>query len=222
MNLNLSRQTLRPEQLWLLLAALILIALVVGAFTFTLRVHGRAADMLTQIDPRYARISGLLQKQEQIAQTGKALDASLAQYVYPPDGDASQIGNQVLQKVRDLASAQGLRVTSSQSQPPKEDNDHPGLDRIVINLRIEGDWNALQELLAGLTRLTPVIYQNSVQLNGQNGGRVIDNKMPLNVSGQFDLYVLQEHKGGAASPARPGAAQGALLSGAAPRRGAAL
>jgi general secretion pathway protein M len=204
--MNLSRQTLRPEQVWLLLAALIVIVLVAGLTIFTLGVQVRAAQALAQIEPRYARISGTLQKQEQIKQAGQALDASLAQYVYPSDGDASQIGNQVLQKVRDLAAAQGLHVTSSQSQPAKEDNDHPELDRIAVNLRVEGDWDALQGLLADLTRQTPVIYQNTVQLNAQGGGRFMDAKMPLTVSGQLDLYVLQARKPGAADAAQPGAA----------------
>ncbi|MDR2990619.1 MAG: type II secretion system protein M [Burkholderiaceae bacterium] len=218
--MNFNRQTLRPEQAWLLLVALIVIALVVGGVVATLGAQMQAAQKLAQIEPRYARISGMLQKQEQIKQVGKGLSASLAQYVYPQSGDASQIGNQVLQKVRDLATTQGLRVTSSQSQPAKEDNDHPGLDRIAVNLRIEGDWNALQGLLADLTRQTPAIYQNTLQLIVQGGGRSMDPKMPLNVSGQFDLYVLQVHKPDAAAPAQPGAA--ASLSGAAPKRGAAL
>jgi general secretion pathway protein M len=217
----MNRHTLRPEQAWLLLAALILIALAVGAVTFTLGVHGRAAEALAQIEPRYARISGLLEKQQQIGQVRLALGASLARYVYSPDGDANQIGNQVLQKVRDLATGRQLRVTSSQSQPAKEDKDHPGLDRIAIDLRIEGDWNALQGLLTDLTRQTPAIYQSVVQLNALGFGRFIDPKAPLTISSQFDLYVLQEHKGDAAAPA-PGAAQGALLSGAGSQRREAL
>jgi general secretion pathway protein M len=223
--MNRLRQKPRPEQVWLLLVAVVLLALIAGALVFTLGVHARAAATLEQIEPRYARISGLLQKQEQIEQSGKALDASFALYVYPQEGDASQIGNQALQKVRDLASARDLRVTSSQSQPAKQDNDHPGFDRIALNLRIEGDWNALQGLLADLTRQTPAIYQSTVQLTAQGGGRVIGPGASLTVSGQFDLYVLQAHKADASAPAgaaSPGAAPATSLSGAAPKRGAAL
>ncbi|MDR0479852.1 MAG: type II secretion system protein M [Burkholderiaceae bacterium] len=206
--MNLNRSTLRSEQVWLLLAALILIALIAGLATFTLGVHAKAAQTLAQIEPRYARISGLLEKQQQIQQASKALETSLARYVYPSDGDASQIGNQVLQKVRDLASAAGLRVTSSQSQPAKEDNNHPGLDRIAIDLRIEGDWNALQGLLSDLTRQTPAIYQNTLQLTSQGSGWAVNPKAPLTVSGQFDLYVLQAHPTNTATSAQLGAAQG--------------
>jgi general secretion pathway protein M len=214
-----SRKILRPEQIWLLLAALIVIVLIVGGAVFTLGVHMRAAQALAQIEPRYARISGVLYKQEQIKRASQTLGMSLAQYVYPQSGDASQIGNQVLQKVRDLATARDLRVTSSQSQPAKEDNDHPGLDRIAVNLRIEGDWSALQGLLADLTRQTPAIYQNTLQLTAQGGGRFMNVTMPLTVSGQFDLYVLQEHQAGAAAPAQSGAAT--TLSGSVPKRRAA-
>jgi general secretion pathway protein M len=217
--MSTNRPALRPEQAWLLLAALVLIALVAGVATFALRTHARAAQTLTEIEPRYARISGLLQKQEQIEQASQVLTSSMGRYVYPPEGDSSQIGNQALQKVRDLASARNLRVTSSQSQPAKEDNDHPGLNRIAINLRIEGDWNGLQELLAELPRQVPVIYQNTLQLMVLGGGRSTDPNTPLIVSGQFDLYVLQERK--ADAPA-PGAAQGPALSGAGAKRGTGL
>jgi len=219
--MNWLRQKPRPEQVWLLLAAALLIVLTVSAAVFTFSAHAQAAETLAKIEPRYARISGLLQKQEQIGQSANALKASFARYVYPAEGDPSQIGNQALQKVRDLASARNLRVTSSQSQPAKPDSDHPDLDRIAINLRIEGDWNALQELLAGLTRQTPAIYQNTVQLAVQGGGRFVNPNQPWSVSGQFDLYVLQAHKpedGASAAPA--GAASSPSLSGSVPKRGA--
>jgi general secretion pathway protein M len=216
--MNLSHKTLRPEQFWLLLTALIAIALVVGGGAFILGVHTQATQALAQVEPHYARISGMLQKQKQIKQASQRLSASLAQYIYSQSGDPSQIGNQVLQKVRDLATARDLRVTSSQSQPAKEDNDHPGLDRIAIDLRVEGDWDALQGLLADLARQTPAIYQSTVQLNARGGGVFMNTKMPLTISGQFDLYVLQEHKPGTAA-AQPGTATS--LSGSAPKRKAA-
>jgi general secretion pathway protein M len=223
--MNLLRQKPRPEQVWLLLAAAVLIVLAVGVAAFTLNVHAQAAETLAQIEPRHARISGLLQKQDQINRSAKALEASFARYVYPPEGDASQIGNQALQKVRDLAASLDLRVTSSQSQPAKQDSDYSDLDRIAINLRIEGDWSALQGLLAGLTRQTPAIYQNTVQLVAQGGGRFTNPNLPWTVSGQFDLYVLQAHKADAdasASTSPAGAASSPSPSGAAVKRREAL
>jgi general secretion pathway protein M len=218
-------RTLRPEQAWLLLVALLLVLAVAFVVFFTARVHTHAAQTLEQIEPRYARISGLLHNQTQIAQAGQTLESSLTRYVYPESGDASQIGNQALQKVRDLATAQGLRVVSSQSQTAKQDNDHPGLDRIGIEVRIEGDWNELQKLLAELPRQMPAIYLSTLQLTNQ-GVMMAGPDAPSTISGQFDLYVLKVHptdtpvpaqvdsaQGAQSAPGGPQAAQNASLSG---------
>jgi len=208
-------RTLRPEQAWLMLAALLLLLVAACAAVFTVRVHARAAQTLAQIEPRYARINGMLQNQQQIEQANQALETNFARYVYPENGDASQIGNQALQKVRDLATARDLRVVSSQSQQAKQDTDHPELDRIDINVRIEGEWSALQTLLAELTRQTPAIYLDTMQLTSQGGGIAAANT-PLTINGQFDLYVLKVHPVSAAASAPAGAAPTRPRSGTQP------
>jgi len=185
MNLTTAR---RPEHLWLLTGALLLLALLAWAALFTLSVHGSAASRLAEVEPRHARIAGLLQNNEQIAQSDQALKANLTEYVYPSEEDPGQIGNLALQKVRDIASGHGLRVASSQVAVPRENK---GFDRIGLSLRVEGDWPQLQSLLRDLARQRPVIYSDTVQIGSQGGyapGR------PITVSAQFELYVLKERR----------------------------
>jgi len=175
----------RPEQLWLLAGALLLLALLVWAVATVALAHGRAVDRLTDVGPRHARVAGLLQGSERLAQQAQALKNNLLDYVYPADGDAGQIGNLTLQRVRDAASARGLRVASSQVAAPREDK---GFDRIGLSLRVEGDWASMQALLTELARQRPAIYSQTVQLNAQGGA------MRQTVAGQFELYVLKERR----------------------------
>ena len=106
MNASLNRQ--RPEFLWLLLAgALMLLALGWASWTVVVK-HRQASGLLADIEPRHARLAGMLQNKELLAQTESALQANFSEYVSPAEEDPGQIANAALQRVRELASARGL------------------------------------------------------------------------------------------------------------------
>ena len=65
MNASLNRQ--RPEFLWLLLAgALMLLALGWASWTVVVK-HRQASGLLADIEPRHARLAGMLQNKELLA-----------------------------------------------------------------------------------------------------------------------------------------------------------
>ena len=178
----------RPEQIWLLGGAMVVLAVLVWGAVVVVSAHRAAANRLAEIEPRYARVAGLLQNSERLTQADQAVKSNLAEFAYPAEGDAGQVGNLALQRVRDLASGRGLRVASSQVAAPREE---AGFDRIGVSMRVEGDWAQIQTLLAELARLRPVVYSETVQIGAQSApvpGR------PIDVSGQFELYVLKERR----------------------------
>jgi general secretion pathway protein M len=179
-------QARRPEQLWLLAGALLLLALLILAVAKVVAVHRSATSRLADIEPRFARVAGLLQNNARLSSADKTIKASVDRFLYPAEGDASQIGNQALQRVRDIATAKGLRVSSSQAAAPREDQ---GFDRIGLSLRVEGDWEQIQALLTELARQQPAIYSQTVQINAQVIS--VPGHGPT-VAGQFELYVLKE------------------------------
>ena len=176
----------RPETLWLAAAGGVLLLCLLWASWTVVAKYRQAAAQLAEIAPRHARVAGMLQNKELFAQSQSALQASLAEFVYPTADDASQTGNAALQRVRELASTRGLRVSSSQTAAPR---DEKGFDRIGLSLRIEGDWPALAALLAELARQRPAIYINTLQLGVQRSAFGGD---PQVVFAQLDLYVLKE------------------------------
>ncbi|MFT3778206.1 MAG: type II secretion system protein GspM [Ottowia sp.] len=180
----------RPETLWLLAGgALLLLALAWASWTVVSK-YLQASARLAELEPRHARLAGLLQGSERFVQAEGAVQANLAQFVYPAEGDPSQTGNAALQRVRELAAARGLRVSSSQAAAPREDQ---GFDRIGLNLRVEGEWPQLVELLRELPQQRPIIHYAAMQIGVQQSGRQQPGA-PQPVFGQFDLYVLKERK----------------------------
>lgn len=98
----MKRPALRPEQLWLVLMACVLLATLVGAAGYGITKYRWATDTLTSVEPRHARLLGLQAAERQMAGIETQLKASLAHFAYPADGDSAQIGNAALQRVRDV------------------------------------------------------------------------------------------------------------------------
>ncbi|MBS0501896.1 MAG: hypothetical protein H6927_06370 [Burkholderiaceae bacterium] len=185
--MNTSRAP-RPELLWLLAAGALLLALLAWSSWFVVSRHQQAAAQLAAIDPRYARLTGLIQHKDEFAQMSQAVQANLQQFVYPAGQDAGQVGNNALQRVRELATARDLRISSSQAAAPRDEH---GFDRIGLVLRIEGQWPQLVGFLRELVQQRPAIYTTNMQLAVQFGG--MPGTSPV-VLAQLDLYVLQERR----------------------------
>ena len=185
--MNTSRAP-RPELLWLLAAGALLLALLAWSSWFVVSRHQQAAAQLAAIDPRYARLTGLIQHKDEFAQMIQAVQANLQQFVYPAGQDAGQVGNNALQRVRELATARDLRISSSQAAAPRDEH---GFDRIGLVLRIEGQWPQLVGFLRELVQQRPAIYTTNMQLAVQFGG--MPGTSPV-VLAQLDLYVLQERR----------------------------
>lgn len=178
----------RPEALWLLAAGTLLVVLLAWAAWTVVQKHNQATAQLAEIEPRHARVAGMLQSKDLFEQADNALQANLAEFAYPVVEDAGQTGNNALQRVRELAGNRGLRVTSSQAATPREDK---SFDRIGLSLRVEGDWPAVVALLGDLARQKPAILTNTLQLGLQGGG---PQGSPQIAFGQLDLYVLKERR----------------------------
>ena len=163
----MKRPALRPEQLWLVLMAGMLLAMLVGAAGYGITKYRWATDTLASVEPRHARLLGLQAAERQMAGIETQLKASLAHFAYPADGDSAQIGNAALQRVRDVATSRGMRVTSSQVMPAKEDGQ---FDRIGLILAIEGEWPQFQALAQELATQAPVIFSDNLHLTAQQVG----------------------------------------------------
>lgn len=180
------RMAPRPEHVWLLIAAAAVLLATVLGLSYVVRKHQWATDTLEAVGPRAARLSGLLQNGEQLATEQAALKANLTEYAYPADRVSDEVGNAALQRVRELATARGLRVASSQVTAPKEDK---GFDQVGLQLRLEGEWASMVALMSELSAVRPVVFVDTAQLSVQGVG---DVARPHNVALQLGLFVLRQ------------------------------
>ncbi|WCM89170.1 type II secretion system protein GspM [Acidovorax sp. NCPPB 3576] len=151
--------------------------------------HQGAESQLAQMEPRYARLLGLESQRADIEAVLSQANAARTQYIYPASQDANQTGNAAQQRIRDIFSAAGLQVISSQVLPAK---DEKGFDRIPLTVRTEGEMLALQSALAVLTSQMPIIVINDLDIQLQGGYANSDPKVAPRLSAQFGLSVLRE------------------------------
>ena len=174
-----------------LLALALAVALlpVAGGAWYVLHKHTWAQERLAQLEPRYARLLGLEAQRTELQAALQRAGTLRGQYIYPATQDEAQTGNQAQQKVRDIFTAAGLPVISSQVLPSKGEK---GFDRIPLVVRAEGEILAVQSALAVLGNQQPVIVINELDIQVQGGLANLNLKLAPRLSAQFTLSVMRE------------------------------
>lgn len=180
----MSLRALRPEHIWLLLAAAVLAVLLIGGVSAVVAKHQWAVNLIDQLEPRYARLAGLRAGGGRLRATETELSANLARLAYGPEGDPAQSGNEALQRLRAAIASHGLQVSSSQVLPAREEG---AFLRIGLNLRVEGELALLRDFLRDMAaQQKPVIFSDSIQLASQPV-----RAQQQTVSAQLNLFVLK-------------------------------
>jgi general secretion pathway protein M len=163
-------------------AAFVLIA---GGVVFLASRHASVTEQLAQLEPRYARLTG-------IESSSVALEAALAQrrtllarHAYAAGLDVARSGSDAQQRAREIFTKAGLEVSSTQVLAAKAVE---GFDRIPVVIRVEGDLPALQSALVVLPAQAPTLFMEG--LNIQTAGTPKpDGAHRLAV--QVNLFVLR-------------------------------
>jgi len=168
------------------LTVLVLLLPLAGAGIFVWIHHQRIENHLADLEPRYARLAGLLERQSDLKALAVQANDQLARLTYPAAQDVTQAGNDAQQRIRSLFTESKLDIISIQVlASPKED---AKFDRIPINLRVEGDLAGIQNALSSLARQTPMVMVDSLSL--QTIGAVRPASIQR-LGGQFNLSVLR-------------------------------
>lgn len=181
--------TLRRTLLLALTVLLVLAPLGAGAW-YVARKHAWAQERLAELEPRYARLLGIQAQKDELQAAHQRAMQAWARYIYPPVKDDAQTGNQAQQKVRDIFTAAGLQVISSQVLPAKDDR---GFDRIPLVVRAEGELLAVQSALAVLGQQQPAILLSELDVQVQGALANLNPKFAPRLMTVFTLSVLREH-----------------------------
>lgn len=180
-------RALSPGALLLLFVLGILFAALSVAGYYIYDKHQMAVRRLAELEPRHARLQGLQGSASSLEQAQSQAQRMVSQYVFPAETDANQVGNAAQQRVRNLFTAAGLQIVSSQVLPAKAEKNY---DRVPLAVRAEGELLALQGALVGLSGQTPAILVRG--MNVQTIGSVRADA-PQRLAVQFDLFVLRGH-----------------------------
>ncbi|MFZ4480375.1 MAG: type II secretion system protein GspM [Rhodoferax sp.] len=148
--------------------------------------HQRIQGHLADLEPRYARMAGLIERESDLKTKVSQAKDQLARLAYPAGQDVTQAGNDAQQRIRSLFSESKLDIVSIQVLPPKKED--AKFDRIPIDLRVEGDLAGIQNALLKLSVQTPAVVINSLTL--QTIGAVKPASIQR-LGGQFNFYVLR-------------------------------
>ena len=181
------KQWLSRDSLVLSLTVLVLATPLIAGGLYFYNKHQWALARLYELEPRFARFVGMEAGQKELAKATEHAQTLLQQYVYPQDKDLSQAGNDAQQRVRDILSAAGLQVGSSQVLPPKVD---ASFDRIQLTVRAEGELAGLQGALIGLSTLKPAIFVDNMTASVMGTPRA---EVPQKLAIQLSLSALRTH-----------------------------
>ncbi len=174
---------------WILIGTLLVVLLpILAAGILVYQKHRWAADRLAELEPRHARLAGILSAQAELEAANQRAREELDVYFHAPEKGLNQAGNEVQQQVRDMLSAGGLRVGSSQVLPPK--TDQPGLDRIQLTIKAEGELLAMQTAMAGLRAIRPAVFVDGLVVSVMGTPRV-DAPQPLSIQLEISAWRIR-------------------------------
>ncbi len=181
----MSRLPLSRVALLQVLTVLALVLPLLGAAYFVGTHHVSVGKHIEDLEPRYARLLGLSERQAEFQTLGQQAGEQLKRLVYPASQDATQAGNDAQQRIRALFADSKLDISSIQVLPSKE----AGLfDRITIDLRVEGDLTGIQNAFSLLSVQSPIVVTEDVTLQTIGAVKPASTQR---LSGQFIFSVFR-------------------------------
>ena len=156
------------------------------------------ADQIEAIQPRTARLLGILDSIDQLDLASDTAQNTLGELVYSVDQDSAKAASYMQQQVRELLTSAGLTVSGSQILPRREVS---GFDRLSLDITAEGDIDALDEALSGLEVMRPLVFVESLKVQpkrtrsrrrrGRSPPEVADVSDPRKLGVRFQLFSLR-------------------------------
>ena len=174
----------RVELIQSLTVLVLLGFLGIAAYTVWTK-HNRVQGILENLEPRYARLQGLLDRRADVQTMDAKAKEQLLQLAFPATQDLAKTGNDAQQRIRSLFADSRLDVVSIQILPGKLEGE---FDRISISLRAEGNLADFQTAFGRLAAQSPVILIDSMML--QTVGQARPSAVQR-TAGQFAFSVFR-------------------------------
>lgn len=153
-----------------------------------LGLRAEYAAEIDHLEPRIARLQGLMGFEEQLRASSFAAQQQIGKLVYPASADVAAVSAGLQADVRQLMADAGLTVSNSQVLPVLVEEK---FDYIGIKLTVEGEVGALDEALGELANFSPMIIVDSLTASPSRQGRKQSAESPQQVTVSIRLLSLR-------------------------------
>ncbi|MDX1736479.1 MAG: type II secretion system protein GspM [Halioglobus sp.] len=149
---------------------------------------------IDNIQPRTARLLGMLQSEERLREASRKADVLLADIAYEAGRDRAATAAAMQRDVRELIETAGMSVAGSQILDAEKAD---GYDRLRLDITAEGNIDALDEALELLQQMSPMVYVESMRIKPLRArrGRSASNDVlegdPRKLNARFRLFSLR-------------------------------
>lgn len=182
----------RQKALLLLLSAILILPLVVVA-QVVWQKHQYLEKSLEDIAPRYARLLGLSENREALGQSLLQVQQRKAQVLYPYEGDAAQLGNNIQTRLRNALVKAGMTVVSSEVKV-EAPSDGATSEEIHVHMAVDGKLSEVQLGLIALDEIKPSIWLEDLQVisRGNVLNAVVKTEPVLSARMRFVIPRIKE------------------------------
>jgi general secretion pathway protein M len=167
--------------------ALPVLLLIYILLDFLLARQGYQAE-IDRLQPRVARMAGLIESEEQLRVSAGQLDSQVLNLVYPPTDDSATVSAALQKDVRQIMTDVGLSVTNSRILPVLQEEN---FDRIGLSLTVSGGLDALDAALLAMAAYKPLLLIDAMDIKPKRMSRSRDKNGQQIVIASFQLLTLR-------------------------------
>lgn len=155
----------RPHLVVGITVAAVLLACLYAITQFWM-LRAAYAEEIANIQPRTARLLGIEQSAEALANAGERAESLLDEVAYLAADSATNAAS-MQQEIRELMTAAGMSIATSQILPPQQ---YDGYERLRLEITVEGNINQLDEALEELAAARPLVFIESARVKQMRMG----------------------------------------------------
>lgn len=123
---------------------------------------------IASIEPKTARLLGIMRSVDELEVASADARAKLSELTYGVEQDSATTAAAMQQNVRELLTGAGLSISGSQILPQRR-SDH--FDRLSLDVTAQGNIEALDEALASLEGMRPLVFIESLKVAPERSRR---------------------------------------------------
>ena len=159
-----------------------------GLGIFVWQKHLKAERLVADIEPRHARLQGILAKQEDFVVATKLSQGLINAFVFPAAMEPTLAFNESQSKVKVAFTDSGFNVETIQVKEKFDDSD---ISRLKMIIRFEGTQANLQQVLMKLREINPTVLVEAISITNQ--GPFKPATVPR-LAGSMELIVMRSKK----------------------------